>query len=113
MYGEQRDLAFFLNERFLANRFFSARVRAKRKNVTADIMARDSQTSNGYWGIVQDYCVTILSALPFLIDQEGEQIRPGTGVANSLGFSSDRQAFEYIQSIAQRDLQHRGFRACA
>ena len=53
-YGEQRELAFFLYERSLANRFFSAHVRAKRMNVTADIMARDSQSSSGYWEIVQD-----------------------------------------------------------
>ena len=48
VYGEQRDLSFFLYERYLANKFFSAQVRAKRMNVTADIMARDSQVSSGY-----------------------------------------------------------------
>ena len=51
-----------------------------------------------------------MSALPFVVDSEGEQMRPGTGVANSLVFSSDKQAFVYILSIASRDLQYRGFR---
>ena len=55
-------------------------------------------------------CRFRMSALPFLIDEEGDQMRLGTGVANSLVFSSDRQAFEYIHAIAQRDLQYRGFR---
>ena len=54
VYGEQRDLPFFLYERHLAGKFFSAQVRAKRMGVTGDVMARDSQASSGYWDIVQD-----------------------------------------------------------
>ena len=54
VYGEHRDLAFFLYERYLAGRFFFAQVRAKRMGVTGDVMARDSQASAGYWEIVQD-----------------------------------------------------------
>ena len=53
VYGEQRDLAFFLYERSLASKFFAAHVRAKRMNVTADIMTRSSQVSSGYWEVVQ------------------------------------------------------------
>ena len=54
VYGEQRDLPFFLCERHLANMYFNAQVRAKRMGVTADVMVRHSQASSGYWEIVQD-----------------------------------------------------------
>ena len=54
VYGEQRDLPFFLYEKQLAQKFFAAHVRAKRMGVTGDVMARDSQSSAGYWEIVQD-----------------------------------------------------------
>ena len=54
VYGEQRDLAFFLYEKHLAMKFFNAHVRAKRMGVTGDVMVRDSQSSAGYWEIVQD-----------------------------------------------------------
>ena len=54
VYGEQRDLTFFLYEKHLAQKFFNAHVRAKRMGVTGDVMARDSQASAGYWEIVQD-----------------------------------------------------------
>ena len=54
VYGEHRDLAFFLYEKYLAQKFFSAQVRGKQLGVTADVMARDSQTSAGYWDIVRD-----------------------------------------------------------
>ena len=54
VYAEQRDLAFFLYEKQQANRFFSAQVRASHMGVTADVMARDSQASTGYWEIVRD-----------------------------------------------------------
>ena len=53
-YAEQRDLAFFLCEKQLASKYFHAQVRAKRLGVTGDVMTRDSQTSIGYWDIVQD-----------------------------------------------------------
>ena len=54
VYGEQRDLPFFLYEKHLANKYFVAQVRAKTHGVTGDVMTRDSQTSAGYWDIVQD-----------------------------------------------------------
>jgi len=54
VYGEQRDLAFFLYEKQMALKFFAAHERAKRMEITADIMTRDSQASAGYWEIVRD-----------------------------------------------------------
>ena len=54
VYGEQRDLSFFLYEKHLANKFFAAHVRAQKMGITADVLTRDSQTSSGYWEIVQD-----------------------------------------------------------
>ena len=54
VYAEKRDLIFFLYERYLAAKFFHAQVRAQRMGVTADVMARDSQASSGFWDIVQD-----------------------------------------------------------
>ena len=53
-YGEDRDLAFFLCEKSLAQKFFNSNVRAQKLGVTADVMARDSQASAGYWEIVRD-----------------------------------------------------------
>ena len=38
----------------MAAKFFSAQTLAKRMGLTADVMARDSQASNGYWEIVRD-----------------------------------------------------------
>ena len=54
VYGEQRDLASFLYEKHLAHTYFAAQTRAKDLGVTADVMARASQTSTGYWDTVQD-----------------------------------------------------------
>ena len=54
VYAEQRDLAFFMYEKHLAMQYFSAQVRAKRMGVIWDVMVRSSQTSTGYWDIVQD-----------------------------------------------------------
>ena len=53
-YGEDKDLSFFMYEKHLAGKFFSAQVRAQRIGVTGDVMARDSQASTGYWDIVSD-----------------------------------------------------------
>ena len=53
-YGEQINLPFFLYEKHLAHKYFYAQVRAKQMSVTADVMARDSQSSAGYWEITQD-----------------------------------------------------------
>ena len=41
-------------EKHLAPKYFAAKTRSKRMGVTADVMARDSRTSTGYWEIVQD-----------------------------------------------------------
>ena len=54
LYGEHHVLAFFLYEKQLAGRFFGAQVRGKRHGVTADVMVRTSQSSAGYWEVVQD-----------------------------------------------------------
>ena len=53
-YGEHRNLYFFLYEKSLARQLFNAQVRAKNLGFTADVMARDSQASAGYWEIVRD-----------------------------------------------------------
>ena len=53
-YGEDRDLSFFMYEKSLATTYFNANVRAQKLGVTADVMARDSQASAGYWEIVRD-----------------------------------------------------------
>ena len=54
VYGEHRDLSFFLYEKSMAQKFFAAQTRAQRMGVTADVMVRDSQQSSGYWDIVQE-----------------------------------------------------------
>ena len=54
VYGEHRDLSFFLYEKALAQKFFAAHTRSQRMGVTADVMVRDSQLSSGYWDIVQE-----------------------------------------------------------
>jgi hypothetical protein len=53
-YGEQRDLPFFLWEKQQAGKYFHAQVRAKHMGLTADVLMRDSQSSSGYWDVVQD-----------------------------------------------------------
>jgi len=47
-------LTVFLYEKHIANKFFCAQPLAKRMGLTADVMARDSQASSGYWEIVRD-----------------------------------------------------------
>ena len=54
VYGEHRDLSFFLYEKSMAQKFFAAQCRGQRMGVTADVMVRDSQQSSGYWDIVQE-----------------------------------------------------------
>ena len=54
VYGEYRDLSFFLHEKQMAQKYSFANVRAQQLGVTADVMARDSQASSGYWEIVRD-----------------------------------------------------------
>ena len=71
-YGEQRDLSFFLYEKHLANKFFHAQVRAKSLGVTADVLTRDSQTSAGYWDIVQDSLADVVRImLTRCFDEQG------------------------------------------
>ena len=53
-YAEQRDLSFFLYEQEQASKFFAAQHMGQRMGVTADVLTRDSQASQGYWEIVQD-----------------------------------------------------------
>ena len=47
VYGEDRDLSFFMYEKSMAQKYFSANVRAQKLGVTADVMARNSQASAG------------------------------------------------------------------
>ena len=73
-YGEQRDLAFFLYEKHLANKFFAAHVRAQKMGITADVLTRDSQTSSGYWDIVQDSLADLVRImLQRCYDEEGHK----------------------------------------
>ena len=46
--------SFFLYEKSMAQKYFFANVRAQKLGVTADVMARDSQASAGYWEIIRD-----------------------------------------------------------
>ena len=57
------DLVFFLYERYLASKFFNAQCRAQRMGVTADVMARDSQPSSGFWEIVQDSLADVVRVM--------------------------------------------------
>ena len=54
VYGEHRDLAFFMYEKNMAHKMFQAQCIARDRNLTADVLMRDSQASSGYWEIVQD-----------------------------------------------------------
>jgi hypothetical protein len=63
-YGEHRGLAFFLYEKHLAHKYFAAHTRSKRMGVAADVMARGSQTSTGYWEIVQDALADFVRIMP-------------------------------------------------
>ena len=59
-YAEHRDLAFFMYEKHLASTYFAAHCRAKDFGVTADVMARTSQLTAGYWEIAQDALVDVV-----------------------------------------------------
>ena len=54
VYAEQSGLAFLLYEKQLANKYFAAHTRVQQRNLMADVMTRDSQSSAGYWEIVRD-----------------------------------------------------------
>ena len=74
VYGEHRDLSFFLYEKHLANKFFAAHVRAQKMGITADVLTRDSQTSSGYWEIVQDSLADLVRImLARCFDEEGHK----------------------------------------
>ena len=64
VYSEQKDLPFFLYEKHLAMKYFTAQVRAKSLGVTGDVMVRDSQASTGYWEIVRDALADLVRIMP-------------------------------------------------
>ena len=49
----------------MACKFFAAHTRAQKMNVTADVMARDSQASTGYWEIVRDALADLVRIMMF------------------------------------------------
>ncbi len=51
-----------------------------------------------------------VSALPMRIDDTGAVQPLGTYLEKGAVFPSDRHAFEYLMSLAERDLQYRGMR---
>ncbi len=63
VYAEHRDLAFFLYEVDLANRYFNAHARTKRLGVTGDVLARDSHSSRGYWEITPDALADVVRVM--------------------------------------------------
>ena len=80
-------------------------------------MASTKQIDNWRWGpeagLVEaaDGFVFRADALPFIVDLEGGIEAMGSEyVAGHAVFSSDTAAFEYMLSLAKRDLQYRGFR---
>ena len=74
VYGEHRDLSFFLYEKHLANKFVAAHVRAQKMGITADVLTRDTQTSSGYWEIVQDSLADLVRImLARCFDEEGHK----------------------------------------
>ena len=74
VYAEQRDLSFFLYEKHLAMKYFSAHTRAQRMGLTGDVLARSSQVSSGYWEIIQDSLADLVRImLERCYDQEGHK----------------------------------------
>ena len=51
-----------------------------------------------------------MSALPLMVDAEGQRQELGTYSAGDPVFASDAQACSYMLSLAKRDLQYRGMR---
>ena len=49
-----------------------------------------------------------ISALPILVDADGQKAELGKYAAGELVFASDAQAFSYMLSLAKRDLQYVG-----
>ena len=62
-YAEHADLASFLYERSLANKFYNAHLLAHERNLTADVLMRHSQVSTGYWDVVQDTGADVVRAM--------------------------------------------------
>ena len=84
VYAECHELVFFMYERFITQKFFSAHVRAKHYGVTADIMVRTTSLSTGFWEIVQDSLadlVRVMSQKELLARQslvsDAEAVRQG------------------------------------
>ena len=57
-----------------------------------------------------DGMVFDIAALPFSVDDRGDVDPIGVYAEGAAVFATDRQAFEYVQKLAKRDLQYRGFR---
>ena len=71
--------------------------------------------SSGRWqspGVICAYGDMVFSveALPLVVDDLGVLQQMGAYAQDAAVFSSDRVAFEYLVSLAQRDLKYRGFR---
>ena len=84
MYAEQRDLCFFLYEKHLAMKYFNAHVRAHRMKVTGDVMARSSQTSAGYWDIVQDSLAELVRIMLVRYSADSQQMKGSNSMSNSI-----------------------------
>ena len=67
-YAEAESLAFFLHQKQMALKFFAAQTRAREFGVTADVMLRSSQSSAGYYEIVQNSLADLVA--PFLFCME-------------------------------------------
>ena len=63
-------------------------------------------------GVVRAYGELLfrLEALPLVVDDLGVLQEVGAYAQDAAVFPSDRVAFEYLVSLAQRDLLYRGFR---
>ena len=57
-----------------------------------------------------DGMVFEITALPFSVDDQGAVEQIGVYAEGAAVFATDRQAFEYMQKLAKRDLQYRGMR---
>jgi hypothetical protein len=74
-----------------------------------------ANSCNWFWaepGIAKAAGGTVFTAatLPLRIDDTGAVQPLGTYLEKGVVFPSDRHAFEYLMSLAERDLQYRGMR---
>ena len=67
-YAEAESLAFFLHQKQMALKFFAAQTRAREFGVTADVMLRSSQSSAGYYEIVQNSLADLVAPFPFRME---------------------------------------------